>query len=790
MIRLMKTEFRKVWCNRFFIFLWVVLLSINTYCLWIYCRASYPSTAYHAISSQLSGKSMTEKKMMLYSEQERVKSLLIIDNITREEATNGGKTLSQIRDKYASEFKKYEAIYETGNHLKYCSSLSDEYGFINKIVAEFDTVNNYSAFLDRINKNAQDISTISIFVNAETSYTRKSLSQTVNMYSGMHDTPIDYWPQIGIYTAIRFLPTDIVLFAAMLFIVLQLTRSELDSGLAELIRSTPNGRFTTAVAKTVALCQSLAVVVLFLYSTNILYCAIRYGLGDILRSVQSLPSLMRSVLHINILQYLLLFFLAKWVSAVTIGIWCMLTNLMAKNTIGGMIYSIFAMFIGLIIRFLIPANSHWNLIKYSNFVSLLQVNEFLGDYQNIYWFGIPVPIFLVELLTAILYLLVSITLFFYCYSCAQINTPSKSNRPHFHHIKKRKHSTSMQKIEWKKFGITNGAFLVLLLFLCYQFNQYRTISYYLNRDEIYKRYYVQQIEGPINSNTVRQLLQHVDEFEPIRDAQKSFAKKEINLEQYETIMHDYQSLERKHFVWKQVYDQVRQIIQHPQKNAPPFLVYSTGYEKLFDIDDSYDLNEAFITVLVCVLCFSGFFALEKQTGMHDLILSTPKGRADTVKCKIKCINLSVFVITICSIIPRLYAIIRDYGLNCFWGPVCSLSGYEQLPHIPIIVLLLLFFIFRFTALRLVSGITSVLSDKYGNMIFTFLTSSCIFLLPIILSFSGFKNAKWASSYLAFHAIAMFRIPSDAFFLILLLVENCFSIVLSDYFLIERASKMQ
>ena len=52
------------------------------------------------------------------------------------------------------------------------------------------------------------------------------------------------------------------------------------------------------------------------------------------------------------------------------------------------------------IRAAIPATSRLNVIKYANLASLLQTNELLGNYRNLFWFGSPVSLPLVEWLTA------------------------------------------------------------------------------------------------------------------------------------------------------------------------------------------------------------------------------------------------------------------------------------------------------------------------------------------------------------------------------------------------------
>ena len=43
------------------------------------------------------------------------------------------------------------------------------------------------------------------------------------------------------------------------------------------------------------------------------------------------------------------------------------------------------------------------MIKYANLASLLQTNELLGNYRNLYWFGAPIGLPLVEWTAAVLY---------------------------------------------------------------------------------------------------------------------------------------------------------------------------------------------------------------------------------------------------------------------------------------------------------------------------------------------------------------------------------------------------
>lgn len=110
------------------------------------------------------------------------------------------------------------------------------------------------------------------------------------------------------------------------------------------------------------------------------------------RTIQSVPALMRCTMQITVGQYLLRFLLAKWAGAFVMGLWVMLAALIAKRAAAGWIGALALPLAMYGIRAAIPATSHLNVIKYANMVSLLQINELLGNYRNLFWFGSPISL--------------------------------------------------------------------------------------------------------------------------------------------------------------------------------------------------------------------------------------------------------------------------------------------------------------------------------------------------------------------------------------------------------------
>src|SRR5699024_7712885 len=94
---------------------------------------------------------------------------------------------------------------------------------------------------------------------------------------------------------------------------------------------------------------------------------------------------------------------AKWVGGFVMGLWIMLAALAARRAAAGWAAALAGPLVMYGIRAIIPATSRWNVIKYANLASLLQTNELLGNYRNLYWFGQPVGLPLVEWTAAVLY---------------------------------------------------------------------------------------------------------------------------------------------------------------------------------------------------------------------------------------------------------------------------------------------------------------------------------------------------------------------------------------------------
>ena len=743
-------ELRKVWGGRVFPALLAILAASNLLLLWIGTRPTAkqpPASAYRAVGAELSDKTMEEKGAYLHNKYTEIESLVKIGQYYREMAY-GGYGLSQYRQDNAAMFDAYEQEYTDKTYTLFTDNLNTEYRLFSQLQSEYDTVAAYNDFLDGVQTKAAQLSGISIFQNDRTGYDLKNIELTAQVYAGLTDTPIEYYPQKGLYTAISYAFTDLILLAAMLLLALILVRQERDSGLLSLIRSLPGGRLKTAIAKLAAFAASLLVVLMVLYGVNLAYCSALFSLGPMSRTIQSVPALMRCTMQITVGQYLLRFLLAKWAGAFVMGLWVMLAALIAKRAAAGWVGALALPLAMYGIRTAIPATSHLNVIKYANMVSLLQTNELLGNYRNLFWFGNPVSLPLVEWLTAAVFGGSLFVAFCTVFAKAQLLPAAKHSfaLP----FSRKTRATSVTHEEGRKLLLMNGAAVFLAAFLVFGIYQGVTAESYIDADEIYYAYYMKHISGPWSEESRDWIRNQRNEFIPMLETQKRVNSGELSSD----ALLAYSSLQQKYSVYQRVVQS--NINYYLKENPGAWLVYETGYKKLFGFTGTGDVQDTLLAGLLCALCFSGLFAMERKGGMDEILAATPLGRKYTAKAKLRQSTLVAAGITLGTGLPHLWQILRDYGLPALLAPAMSISELEAVPKcITLSDLLLFWLLCRAAACLCMARLTLWLGQKLGNLLAALFVSVVGYCLPALLALSGMSNGiEWLGFYPLFHAAAL------------------------------------
>ena len=751
---LLTAELRKVWGNRVFPMLLAVLVAANLLLLWMGTRPTAnqpPAAAYRAVGADLAarGSDMAAKGDFLHGKLDETESLLRLENYYRDLAYGNSVTLQYYREQNADLFDAWEQAYLDKTYTLYTDSLSLDYALLSQLASEYDTVAGYGDFLDSVQTKAGQLAGISIFQNDETGYDLKNIEVTAAVYAGLGETAIDYYPQKGLYTAISYAFTDLILLASMLVLALLLVRQERDSGLLSLVRSLPGGRLQTALAKLGAFALSLLAVLALLYGVNLAYCAATFGLGPLTRTIQSVPALMRCTMQITVGQYLFRFLLAKWAGAFVMGLWVMLAALVARRAAAGWAAALAGPLVLFGIRAAIPATSRLNVIKYANLASLLQTNELLGNYRNLYWFGSPIGLPLVEWTAAVLY--GGVLVFAFCWVFARAQLLPAAKRGFLLGLRHKTHATSIYKEEARKLFLLNGAAVVLAAFIGFGIYQGVTAESYIGADEIYYAYYMNHISGPFTQESYDWLVEQGEEFAPMLEAQRQVAAGTLSSD----ALLAFSALQQKYNVYTQI---INQNINYYLKEHPgAWLVYESGYRELFGFTGQADVQDTLLAGLACALCFSGLFAMERRGGMETVLCVTPGGRKRTVRAKLLMSGAAAFVIAAGSCLTHLIQVLRDYGLPVLFAPAMSISEFESLPaFVTLSDVLLFWFLCRVAACLCMAAITLTLGHLFANLLPALFVSAVGYCLPALLSLSGMDGGiEWLGFWPLSHAANFF-----------------------------------
>lgn len=758
-MRLLRSELHKVWGQKVFALCLAVLAAANLFLLYTGTKPSEysaPAAAYRAVSKDLLGLETSQQQEFINERLDTVYGVLQVEQLLSYSAS-GGYWGNSIREEYADVFEKYEDIYRTKDYELYTGDLRLEYSLLTQIKKELDTVAGYPEFLDEVQAKANQLSGISIFQSSKNGYNQKNIDKTAEVYAGMGNVQIRYAPQKGLFTALDYQFTDLILLAAMLLMASLLVRQERDSGMIGVVRSTPGGRFKTAVAKLLALAISMLAVLLLMYGVNLVYCGLTFGLGPLSRSIQSVPALMRCTMQITVLQYLGRFLLAKWAGAFVMGLWVMLAMLWARRTFAGWAAALALPLAQWLIRTAIPPTSHMNVIRYANLASLLRTNELLGNYRNLYWFDSPVGLPFVEWTAAIVYGVLLAGGFCLLFCRGQLR-PAPVFAGFCRKNAKTKATTVLRQ-EGRKLFILCGAAAVLVVFAGYQTITTAKTESYLDAESIFYAHYMKQLQGPYTQGTYEMLQQMNQEFEPIYELQRKLANKEISPEAYDLQMGAYYGLQEKMNVFQNiVYGNLSYIKEHPGAH----LVYERGWQKLFGFRGTGDLQDALWAGLLSCICFAGLFAFEKKGGMQRVVMATPLGRRQTVRRKLQVGSIGAVCVTLATYLPRLVLVVRDYGLGCFFSPAMSIPAFEKVPAwIPLVGVMLWGLLGRFAACFAMMLALFWISDRLGNALAAMFVGSLCLCLPPMLALSGLTVLRWVGVYPLFHLAEMAQRPSDS-----------------------------
>lgn len=407
--RLIRSEFQKITGRKLFYVILTALLSLNLFFLWAANRPNGgqpPLRAYQALQKELAMLPNTERPEFVEQVYRDVQSVLLVERVRLYEAwqtEQGDQLAEQLKNQNFSEYAQGLSLWKNQEALLYTENIRQEAVFADQIYDEMTALAAYPDFLSQIQQRSDTLANMSIFSPAVGGgFSSRSIRKTAADYASLSKTVITYDLGYGISAATSALTTDGLVFVFLFFFAFLMIEDEKNKGLFRLMKATPRGQISTIIAKIVVLAVCSMVLVVLLYGSNLLFYHGMVGLGDLSRSLQSVGVYRGSTLRLSVGGFLLCFLLMKSLVCFLIGLVVMLATVWARRNItayllsGGMLAVSFALYAW------IPLNSSFTFLKYLNLFGLFRVQDFLGHYLNLNFFGWPISLLAAGLSAAIL----------------------------------------------------------------------------------------------------------------------------------------------------------------------------------------------------------------------------------------------------------------------------------------------------------------------------------------------------------------------------------------------------
>lgn len=753
MFSLIKIEFIKIFQKKNLI-LFLLLLCIVNIGIFAYAQNanhSIPPVAYQRLQRKLNQIPNNERYDFIKSEYEKYEAFMLIEQLIslRVNIQENQDQIDILINEHPDIEEKYSQEYHENHQSYYTDYLESDVEFLNHVVEEFEVLHQYPQMIETIQNQAKTITSISIFQTETNSFEQKNISKSAKDYQDMISTPLIYTSEKGLYEAISFPITSILMMISMMVLASHMIMEEKEKKLFSIIKLTKKGQYPTILAKIIVFMSLVALITFVMVVTELFYSHIIYGLGDLNRSLQSMASFSHCPLSLNVSQFIIVVMFLKWLSACLIGIIMIFITIFINNKIMAFLSIIVLIVIEYIFYLFVPALSPFYLFKYFNIISVLQTDTFFQIYRNMNILGEPVSLHIFTFICMLILFLIMliVTCITYCYQ----------------------RNMTLQSFEMKIFRFSFPPFLSLrgqelykvfhlqkVLILCIlcmgvQFYQYHDMSLYIDTETKIQQQYLKELEGPLTDEKEQWILQEKKHFDDFNQQLTQISLKEKNglITHWQAIQMS-EPIEQQLIgqdVFQKIYTQYLNIKDNPHKQ----FVFDVAYQQFF-IETSWTMMPTLLLFIILILGLSSLINYEFQNQMYRVTQTTLKGNKPLIyiKCEITIIISLIFFVMIT--IPPLILLGQTYGFSSLSASIISIESLSGLPSWMSIGMGSVFsLLLRFLAVLCLTFGIQAIAVKTRNQIITLFMSLFVFLVPLLLAYGGFDLLNSISLYpLLFH----------------------------------------
>ncbi|MCH1984500.1 hypothetical protein MCG98_18260 [Ruminococcus sp. OA3] len=604
----------------------------------------------------------------------------------------------------------------------------------------------YDTFLTDVAKRTEKMQKSRLFAQ-KGAYFYRNLQQTQEAYDTLTDVAVaaDFDEGVLLYTDSRV--TDVFCLLIVMVVGVQVFAADYESGAGALFRCMKRGHAELFFMKILAACMITFAIYALFYGTNYLLIDHIVGFGDTDRAIQSVVGYFTSAQRLSVGQYLQVFFLAKIVGAVTIGILFAAVCTVVRNSvlsigIGTAIYGI-----AYLAHTKIPAYSWLGVLKMINLYPLDQVRYYFMEYENINVFSLPVSRFACGVVSVLLFMLLGTAAAFICYTKdirIVLATPIRLGQAAAHYARRvrnrRRPKRSLLSYEMDKLFRINKGIFVMLFLVGFQLVNGITANYFIDSGEFYYRSYSDRLCGELTEEKDAYLEAEKERFAALETEREQYLVKynhgEINQTELDYYLERLEADAARQNSFERVYEQYTSLRAREEEGAAVQYLYVTPWNLLFGPEAVRGTLLLYgIAAGVLILLFSSCGALEYSTGVEQLIQTSVVGKRGIWRRKFAIGLITSAVVSGITFLPQMVRIIRVFGLSGFDAPVSSYIPHSVLPEaLTMGSYFIMHIVIRLIMMEAVMTGMLFLSERSKNRIVAIILGTLVFLVPVLILF--------------------------------------------------------
>lgn len=740
-------EFQKIFQKKTLIF-FLSMICVFNIAVFIYDQQfnpTFPTVAYAKLNEKLENMPNQQRYQYIKNEYEKYRAFQAIEKINqlKKNETYNQYLIDSLLEENPKIETTYQSLYHKNHQSYYTNSIESEVAFLEEIYHEFEVLHQYPTYLKDIQDKVQTISNISIF-QKDNDFSQKNIQKTAKDYQNLFNIELTYESEKGIEDALSFPMTHFLMIIAMFVLSSSMIIDEKEKKLFSIMKITPQGQWSLMLAKCIVMVVMVGIITLVIISSQLIYMDLTIGLGDLLRNIQSLASYNYCSFHLNVWQFLLIFFFIKWIATSFVGLFMMWLTIITHHKITSLIWMTGIIGVELILYIIISPLDACYLLKYLNFISFLQIDVLFQIYRNVNLIGYPLSLQWLMIFVLVIGFIVSMLLcvLSYQYKKNMLITPFELP----FHWQHQKVSLSLFHQELFKTFYLQRVLILCLICVGIQIYQYHDITIYKNQNTMIYMEYMKKLEGKLTPEKEKWLKQEKQHFESLQQQKELITEREekgeITQEKADTLSH----IVDQELAGEEVFSQVLEQYQRIQDNPQCEFIIPYAYQNVF-LQSSWTMMPTILLCLFLLIGLSQVFPFEYQNQMQRMTHVSIKGHQKIVHYKILISIIICFILLSVVMIPIFILFQNTYGFSSLSASIISIEQLSSLPScISIGMGCLMSLLLKLFALVCMVIIMHAIAIKIKNYILTCFISVLFFVVPLLLAYGNFHILDMISLY--------------------------------------------